>query len=164
MRLDKFLSVCAVSSRSDTKRAVSRGEVQINGICAKRADAQLDPDTDEVIFCGKRVVYNKYEYILLNKPEGYVSATDDSSQPTVLDLLPAEFRKKGVFPCGRLDKNTLGLMLITNDGELAHRLLSPRNHVEKKYRFRSKLPMTREDADTSQSPQRLSFSRARTRE
>ncbi|MBQ8140245.1 MAG: rRNA pseudouridine synthase [Clostridia bacterium] len=147
MRLDRFLSVCAVATRSESKRAVRGGEVFVNGSAAKNADMQISPETDEVFFKGKRVEYRKYTYILLNKPEGYVSATDDPKEKTVLDLLPEEFRKKGLFPCGRLDKNTLGLMLLTDNGELSHRLLAPKSHVRKKYRFRSKFPVSREDAE-----------------
>ena len=145
MRLDKFLSVSAVATRSESKRAVRGGEVTVNGVCAKTSDMTVDPERDEIFFRGERIVYRKYSYILLNKPEGYVSATDDPRERTVLDLLPAELRKKGVFPCGRLDKNTLGVMLLTDNGELAHRLLSPKNHVEKKYRFKSKFPLDPED-------------------
>ena len=147
MRLDKFLSVTAVATRSESKRAVRAGEVAVNGVCARTSDMTVDPDRDEIFFRGERIVYRKYSYILLNKPEGYVSATDDPREKTVLDLLPAELRKKGVFPCGRLDKNTLGVMLLTDNGELAHRLLSPKNHVEKKYRFKSKFPMNTDDAE-----------------
>jgi 16S rRNA pseudouridine516 synthase len=146
MRLDKFLSVSAVASRSDAKRAVSKGAVTVNGVAAKRADMNIDEYSDKVVFCGTPIVYKKYEYVLLNKPEGYVSATEDGKDKTVLDLLSDELRKKGVFPCGRLDKNTLGLMLLTNNGELSHRLLSPKNHVEKKYYFKSKTAMSKDDA------------------
>lgn len=146
MRLDKFLSECAVATRSESKRAVRAGDVSVNGACARSADIAIDPERDEVYFKSVRVDYRRYVYILLNKPDGYVSATDDSREKTVLDLLPPELRKRGVFPCGRLDKNTLGLMLLTDNGELAHRLLAPKNHVEKKYRFRSKFPMSAEDA------------------
>ncbi len=146
MRLDKFLSVCAVATRSESKKAVRGGEVFVNGVCARTSDMTVAPESDEIFFRGERVVYRKYTYILLNKPEGYVSATDDPKEKTVLDLLPVELRKKNIFPCGRLDKNTLGVMLLTDNGELAHRILAPKNHVEKKYRFRSKFPMQAEDA------------------
>lgn len=142
MRLDKFLSVCAVASRSDAKRAISKGAVLVNGVAARGSDMNIDPESDSVSFCGVPVVYRAYEYVVLNKPLGYVSATEDKKEMTVLDLLTPELRKKGVFPCGRLDKNTLGLMLITNNGELSHRLLSPKNHVEKKYYFKAKNPLT----------------------
>ncbi len=146
MRLDKFLSVCAVASRSDAKRAISKGSVTVNGAAAKRADMNIDEYSDSIVFCGTPVMYKKYEYVFLNKPEGYVSATEDGKEKTVLDLLSEELRKKGVFPCGRLDKNTLGLMLLTNNGELSHRLLSPKNHVEKKYYFKSMSSMSAENA------------------
>lgn len=147
MRLDKFLSVCAIATRSESKRAVRAGEVFVNGVAAKTSDMSVDPDADTVTFRGSRVIYRKYTYIILNKPEGYVSATDDPKERTVLDLLPDELRKKGLFPCGRLDKNTLGLILLTDNGELAHRILSPKNHVEKKYKFRSKFPVSQTDAE-----------------
>ncbi|MBE6597166.1 MAG: rRNA pseudouridine synthase [Ruminococcaceae bacterium] len=147
MRLDRFLSECAVASRSESKKAVRRGEVFVNGLAAKAADMAIDPEGDSVTYRGSAVIYRRYTYIMLNKPDGVVSATDDKRERTVLDLLPAELRKKELFPCGRLDKNTLGLMLITDNGELAHKLLSPKNHVEKKYRFRSKFPVKEEDAE-----------------
>ena len=151
MRLDKFLSISAVATRSESKRAVRGGEVTVNGVCARTSDMSVDPERDEIFFRGERIVYRKYTYILLNKPEGYVSATDDPREKTVLDLLPPELRKKGVFPCGRLDKNTLGVMLLTDNGELAHRILAPKNHVEKRYRFRSKFPMAASDATRFES-------------
>ena len=145
MRLDKFLSETATATRSDAKRAIRGGAVTVNGVPVRQSDAAVDPERDVVLFRGERVIYRKYIYVLLNKPDGYVSATEDGREKTVLDLLPEEMSKKGVFPCGRLDKNTLGLMLLTDNGELAHRILSPKNHVEKKYRFRSKFPLDPED-------------------
>lgn len=151
MRLDKFLSVCAVASRSESKRAVRAGAVTVNGVAAKSSDMTVDPEGDEIFFRGERVSYSKYTYILLNKPDGFVSATDARGEKTVLDLLPEKFTKMGLFPCGRLDKNTLGLVLMTDDGELAHRLLSPKNHVEKKYLFRSKFPLDAGDVSRFES-------------
>lgn len=145
MRLDRFLSECAVATRSEAKKAIRAGAVTVNGVGVRQSDASVDPDADVVFFRGERVIYRKYIYVLLNKPDGYVSATEDGKEKTVLDLLPEQMSKQGVFPCGRLDKNTLGLMLLTNNGELAHRLLSPKNHVEKKYAFRSKFPLDPED-------------------
>ncbi len=141
MRLDKLLSVCAVATRSEAGKAVRAGKITVNGVPARRADQQVDPERDLVLFCGERVQYKPYRYVLLNKPEGYVSATEDGRDPTVLELLPPLYTALGLFPCGRLDKNTLGLMLLTNDGELSHRLLSPRRHVEKRYAFRAKFPL-----------------------
>ena len=115
MRLDKFLSITGCCSRSDAKRAIRGKNITVNGTVAKTADMQVDENSDEIIFFGKTVVYRKYSYIMLNKPDGVVSATDDGRDRTVLDLLPSDVRNDRMFPCGRLDKNTLGLMLITDD-------------------------------------------------
>lgn len=142
MRLDKFLSITATATRSEAGKAIRRGGVTVNGTPARRADMQIDEQHDEIVFCGERVIYKPYRYVLLNKPDGYVSATEDGRDPTVLTLLPPVYTALGLFPCGRLDKHTLGLMLLTNDGELAHRLLSPRHHVQKRYAFRCKFPLT----------------------
>ena len=145
MRLDKYLSVTAVASRKESARAVRAGEVTINGTPARRADESIDPESDRVVFRGVSVRYKAFDYLLLNKPEGYVSATEDGKSPTVLALLPERFAARGVFPCGRLDKNTTGLMLLTNNGELSHRLLAPRRHVPKRYRFTVKFPLSAAD-------------------
>lgn len=142
MRLDKFLSSTGTASRSETLRAVRSGNVTVNGTAAKKSDMQIDPDKDTVTYFGKTVEYRKYVYVMLNKPEGYVSATEDGREPTVLELLSPELQKRGLFPCGRLDKNTVGLMLLTDNGSLSHFLLSPKRHVSKKYRFVSKFPIT----------------------
>ena len=146
MRVDRFLGVTGCCTRTEAKKIIRAGGVTVNGVAVRSADAKLDPDTDRVTFCGAPVTYRKYTYILMNKPEGVVSATEDGRDRTVLDLLPADMRKNDLFPCGRLDKNTLGLMLITDNGELAHRLLAPKSHVSKVYRYRSKFPMTEEEA------------------
>ncbi|MBO5204301.1 MAG: rRNA pseudouridine synthase [Clostridia bacterium] len=146
MRLDKFLVATGCCTRSVAKKQVRSGAVTVNGYAPKTADVDIDPETDKVLFCGQSVVYRKYIYIMLNKPEGYVSATEDGREKTVLDLIPSDARRKGLFPCGRLDKNTLGLMLITDNGELGHRLLAPKSHVKKIYRFRSKFPISETDA------------------
>jgi 16S rRNA pseudouridine516 synthase len=146
MRLDKFLGITGCCTRTEAKRIIRSGGVWINGAPARSADAKLDPEADTVIFRGERVVYRKYTYIMLNKPEGVVSATEDGRDPTVLDLLPPELPKSNLFPCGRLDKYTLGLMLITDNGPLGHRLLAPKSHVSKEYYFRSRDPISEEDA------------------
>lgn len=135
MRIDKFLSECKVATRSETGKAVRRGQVLLDGVPVKRADTPVDPEKNVVTYCGEVVHYRRNTYILLNKPDGYVSATEDKKDKTVLDLLPEEVRKFDIFPCGRLDKNTLGLMLLTDNGPLAHCLLAPKRHVEKVYRF-----------------------------
>ena len=146
MRLDKFLSECGVCSRSDASRAVRAGAVLLNGIPVAKADVNVTPETDAVTYYGTPVVDRRESFWMLNKPEGVVSATEDGKDRTVLDLLPPELRRIGLFPCGRLDKNTTGLVLLTNDGQLAHRLLAPRSHVRKKYLFTLKYPFSEEDA------------------
>ena len=145
MRLDKMLSECGLASRKETARAVRAGQITVNGVAAQKADLQVDPASDAVTFCGTPVRYRKYVYIMLNKPDGYVSATEDGRDPTVVELLPEIYRKMELFPCGRLDKHTLGLMLLTNDGQLSHRLLSPKQHVTKSYAFRVKFPLSEAD-------------------
>ncbi len=148
MRLDKFLSETGTLTRSESGRAVRAGKVLVNGRAAKAPSDHVDPQCDEIIYGGERIVYRTFVYILLNKPDGYVSATEDGREKTVLELLPEKWQKFSLFPCGRLDKHTLGLMLLTNDGQLAHDLLSPRHHVQKLYRFSVKFPLT--DAEVAQ--------------
>ena len=145
VRLDKMLSECGVATRSETSKAVRAGKVTVNGIAVRRADAAVDPEVDAVTFFGTPVRYRRFVYVMLNKPDGYVSATEDGRDPTVLELLPEEYQKMGLFPCGRLDKHTLGLMLLTNDGQLSHRLLAPKSHVTKQYTFRVKFPLSNAD-------------------
>jgi 16S rRNA pseudouridine516 synthase len=147
IRLDKYLSLAGVASRTETSKAVRGGEVLVDGIPAKKADVQVDPDTVSVIFKGQPVVYRQFTYILMHKPDGVVSATEDGREKTVLDLLPEELRRirPALFPCGRLDKHTTGLMLLTNNGDLSHRLLSPARHVDKTYAFSVKFPLSEED-------------------
>ncbi len=160
MRLDKLLSLCGKASRSEAARAVRRGEVAVNGIPARQADCPVNPDTDTVTFRGETVVYRQYTYIMLHKPDGVVSATEDrlAGERTVLDLLPPELTRlrPGLFPCGRLDKHTTGLMLLTNNGQLSHRLLAPGRHVEKTYAFTVKFPLSSEDAAALESGVSLS--------
>lgn len=145
MRLDKLLSECGVLTRTESSRAVRRGSVTVNGKPAQSPAMQVDPAKDNVFVCGERVMYRKFVYYLLNKPDGYVSATEDGREKTVLELLPADAARRGVFPCGRLDKHTTGLMFLTDDGAMGHDLLSPRHHVEKIYRFTVKFPLTAEE-------------------
>ena len=142
MRLDKFMVSTGKLSRSEAGRAARAGRIAVNGVAIKKADIAVDPDTDIIALDGGALTYRRYTYILLNKPDGYVSATEDGRDPTVVTLLPDELQRIGLFPCGRLDKHTLGLMLLTNDGPLSHRLLSPRHHVSKKYFYTSKFPLT----------------------
>ncbi|MBQ8850335.1 MAG: rRNA pseudouridine synthase [Clostridia bacterium] len=146
MRIDKYLGITGCATRAEAKKLIRSGAVTVNGAVVKSSDAKIDPERDKVIFCGNEVIYRRYTYILMNKPEGVVSATEDGRDRTVIDLLPNDIRKTDLFPCGRLDKNTLGLILITDNGELAHKLLAPKSHVEKKYFFKSKFPLTAEAA------------------
>jgi 16S rRNA pseudouridine516 synthase len=150
MRLDKFIVSTGKLSRSESGRAARAGRILVNGVAVKKADTAVDPETDVIVLDGEALTYRRYTYILLNKPDGYVSATEDGRDPTVLTLLPDELQRIGLFPCGRLDKHTLGLMLLTNDGPLSHRLLSPRHHVSKKYFYTSKFPLTSEEIATLQ--------------
>ena len=147
MRLDKYLSLTGVATRSESSRAVRAGEVLVDGVPARRADQQIDPDMARVTFRGTLVTYRQYTYIMMHKPDGVVSATEDGREQTVLDLLPEELRRirPALFPCGRLDKHTTGLMLLTNNGEMAHRLLAPARHVDKTYAYRVKFPLSDED-------------------
>ena len=151
MRLDKFLSNMGKATRSECARLAKSGKITVNGTPVKKCDIHIDPEKDCIVFCGTPVIYKKYTYIMLNKPEGYVSATDDEREKTVLDLLPDEERRLGLFPCGRLDKNTLGLVILTNDGDSAHRLLSPKHHVDKIYKFECKLPLSQDDVSLLES-------------
>ncbi len=133
MRIDKFISEQLVISRSDAKILLKRSEVTINGKPVKSADTKFDPEKDIVAVRGEKIVYRQFMYIMLNKPGGVVCATRDGLSSTVLELLPESFRRKGLFPAGRLDKDTEGFVFITDDGALAHKMLSPKNHVEKEY-------------------------------
>ena len=145
MRLDKYLVSTGKLSRAEAGRAARGGRIVVNGAVEKHADRQIDPDTDTVTLDGEVIVYRTYTYLLLNKPEGVVSATEDGRERTVLDLLPDELQRIGLFPCGRLDKYTTGLVLLTNNGPLGHRLLSPRHHVEKRYRFTCRDTLSEQD-------------------
>ena len=147
MRIDRFLSTTGKATRTEAKKAIRAKAVTVNGKAVTASDIHIDPINDVVTFFGETVIYREYTYIMLNKPDGVVSATEDGKDKTVLDLLPPDLRKNDkLFPCGRLDKNTLGLMLITDNGDLAHELLSPRSHVTKSYRFKAAEPISQEDA------------------
>lgn len=132
MRLDRFLSEQNIGTRKQIKEYVKNGRCSVNGIPASKADMHIDENSDEIAFDGIVLSYSKYHYYLLNKPVGVVSATRDGRNETVLDLLSGE-NVKDLSPCGRLDIDTEGLLLITDDGDLIHRLLSPKKHVDKVY-------------------------------
>lgn len=133
MRLDKFLADSGLGSRKEVKALLKKGQVTVNGSVAKDGKLQVDHETDEICFEGEKLGYQAFYYYLLNKPQGVVSATQDNLHRTVLDLFASEDYRADLFPVGRLDKDTEGLLLISNDGELAHQLLSPKKHVEKEY-------------------------------
>ena len=132
MRLDKFISTTTTLSRAEAKKIIKKG-ILINDILVKSPDYKVDEKSDQVIVNGKRLIYQKYSYIMMNKPKNVVSATEDAIEKTVVDILEEKDRINKVFPVGRLDKDTEGLMLLTNDGELTHKLISPKKDVEKKY-------------------------------
>ncbi len=131
MRLDKFLSDMGVGSRSELKRSIRKGLVMVNGQVEKDPGADVDSSA-KISFDGSPVLYQSFEYYMMNKPAGVISASEDRRQKTVLDLMGSR-KRKDLFPAGRLDRDTEGLLLITNDGQLAHRLLSPKHHVDKCY-------------------------------
>ncbi|BDU50203.1 pseudouridine synthase [Haliovirga abyssi] len=132
MRLDKFLTECGLGSRTEVKKIIKKG-IRINGKIVKNGKFQLDEFNSEVEVDNKRVEYKKYRYYILNKPQGVITATEDAREKTVMDILPTDVIKKNLIPVGRLDKDTEGLLLLTNNGELAHNVLSPKKHVKKKY-------------------------------
>ena len=132
IRLDKFLSEMSGWTRSEVKKIVRTGSVTVDGNEVKKPETKIDEKLSIVSVDGRQIKYNKYEYYMLNKPKGFVSATTDREHKTVVDIISSS-EKKDLFPVGRLDIDTEGLLLITNDGELAHRLLAPKNHVEKTY-------------------------------
>ncbi len=143
VRLDKFLCDCNMGSRSQVKDHVRKGHVTVNGIVEKNADRKIDENSDRIELSGMSCSYRKYAYFMLNKPAGVVSATTDNIADTVLSLLKG-VNDKNLFPVGRLDKDTTGLLLITNDGDLSHRMLSPKKHVDKTYLADIREPLTDE--------------------
>lgn len=156
MRLDKLLAHSGYGTRSEIKLLVKRGGVLVNGKKAKDSGQQVNPERDEVLVDGEKVVYREFVYLMLHKPPGYVSATEDTRDPTVLDLIGGEYGHFDLFPVGRLDKDTEGLLLLTNDGKLAHELLSPKKHVPKTYFARvSGGPVGGDDVETFRQGVRL---------
>lgn len=132
-RLDKLLASTGRWSRSETKRLVREGRVLVDGRIAASAEEKYDADAAAITVDGETVTLSRFAYIMLHKPAGVLSATEDGRGKTVLDLLPEEYKKRGLFPVGRLDRDTEGLLLLTDDGQLAHDLLSPKKHVDKVY-------------------------------
>ena len=137
MRIDKLLSELGLCTRREAAKIAKRGGILVDGKPIKDASSHVDPEASRIILEGREVLYKKYTYVMLNKPTGYVSATDDKSLPYVTELLPEDLRRRELFPVGRLDRDTTGLMILTNNGVLAHSLLSPKHHVKKEYFFTS---------------------------
>ena len=133
MRLDKFMTECGIGSRSEVKKLLSMKLITVNGIISKNADMKIDEVNDRIEFNGKELQYRKFRYYMMNKPAGVITAAEDRKHDIVMDLLPEWVIKKDLFPVGRLDKDTEGLLLFTNDGEFSHKVLSPKSHVEKEY-------------------------------
>lgn len=132
-RLDKYIATQSGMTRKEARTAIWKGAVTVNGGVEKSIDRKIDPDKDEVLLNGHQVDYQEYLYIMMNKPAGYVSATRDRDERTVLELLPAELRRSGIAPAGRLDKDTTGLLILTDDGTFAHKLTAPGKKVYKTY-------------------------------
>lgn len=144
LRLDKYLADMGQGTRSEVKKAIMKGQVSVDGAVAKKPELKIDTETSVVLCQGKPVSYAEYEYYMLNKPQGVVSATQDRRDRTVIDLIESR-QRRDLFPVGRLDKDTEGLLLITNDGALAHKLLSPKRYVDKVYYARISGRVTEED-------------------
>ena len=145
MRLDKFISDCGAASRREIKQMIKAGRVTLNGETATAPETKLDPESAVVTIDGTALKYEKNHYFMLNKPAGVLSATDDGKQKTVIDLLLPEHKRLGLFPVGRLDKDTTGLLLITDDGNFAHKVISPKSEIEKLYHAETTAPVN--DAD-----------------
>lgn len=145
IRLDKFLSEASPYSRRDVRGLVKRGAVSVNGVPAKAPDMKVNENQDVICVNGEHIIYRKFIYLMMNKPQGYLSATEDDRDPVVIDLLPEEYRHFSPFPVGRLDKDTEGLLLLTNDGQFDHELMSPRKNLFKRYYTELDKPAVEED-------------------
>lgn len=132
-RIDKILSSALKISRTDVKKLMKKQNVSVNGKHITDPNTKIDPSEDSINLNGQPVIYQEHVYIMMNKPKGVISASEDKSVPTVVDLVPEKLKKAGLFPAGRLDADTTGFVLITDDGDFAHRILSPKKHVEKTY-------------------------------
>ncbi|MCP1223425.1 pseudouridine synthase [Sebaldella sp. S0638] len=146
MRIDKLLANSGIGTRKEVKELLKKKRISVNGEIITEAKMHIDEDNDIVTFDGERIEYKEFLYIMLNKPQDVISATDDERHRTVLDLLEESLTKVGLFPVGRLDKDTEGLLVLTNDGKMAHELLSPKKHVPKRYYVELKKPLSEEEA------------------
>ena len=142
-RLDKILSTQLNISRTDAKQMIKKGRVSVNGIPAKSGDVKV-ADADIVAVDGNEISYSRFVYIMMNKPKGVISASDGKGEKTVVDLVPSDMQRRGLFPAGRLDKDTTGFVLLTDDGEFAHSILAPSRHIDKTYVVTLDKPVTPE--------------------
>lgn len=155
MRLDKFLANMGVGTRSEVKQLLKKGSVKVNQNIVKLPKLHVNPNSDEIMVNDEVVSYIDKVYIMLNKPKGYISVTEDEVHPTIIDLIP-EYAHLNIFPVGRLDKDTEGLLLVTNDGQFNHEVMNPNKHVSKTYEVYSKHPITQFDIDKFKSGIELS--------
>ncbi len=146
-RIDKILSNLGYGTRKDLKKIVKNGMVQVNGIIIKDSAMKVDPEKDKIVINGEEIFYREFIYLMMNKPAGVISATFDNKDETVIDLLEVEHQVFEPFPVGRLDKDTVGLLLLTNDGDLNHRLISPKWKVDKVYFAKIDQKVTEEDIE-----------------
>ena len=144
-RLDKVLSSFYSLSRADTKKLMKKACVKVNSELVRSLDMKVEPEKDEITVDGEKIIFKKHIYIMMNKPKGVISASNDTKTRTVIDLVPENLYRDGLFPAGRLDGDTTGFVLITDDGDFAHRILSPKNHIEKTYHALLEHRLTQED-------------------
>ena len=148
MRLDKILSSQGTASRKDVKKIIKKGRVSVDGEIIKDSGFQLNPEKSVILIDGEKMDYKEHVYYMMNKPQGVLSASRDPKRETVVTLLPDQWQRDGLFPAGRLDADTTGFVLITDDGEFAHRILSPKNHVWKTYLVSLEHPVTESEKET----------------
>ena len=141
-RIDKIIASQGKYTRSEVKKLASQGKITVDGIVIKKSDIKVDTSSVKIIINGEELKFKEHLYLILNKPKGYVSATEDRDCQTVLELVPDELFRSSLFPAGRLDKDTTGLMIITDDGDLAHNILAPKKHIRKIYEFTLDIPVT----------------------
>lgn len=144
-RLDKLISNSGTLSRKEVHRLIKSGRVSVDGVTVKDRGFNIDPQSAKIKIDGEELVLQKYVYIMMNKPQGIISAARDGKEKTVIDIVPEELKRKNLFPAGRLDKDTVGFMLITDNGDFAHKILSPKNHISKTYEARLAQPITNDE-------------------
>lgn len=143
-RIDKIIASQGQYSRKEVKALIAKRRIAVDGRIVSSSSEKADPLTTQISIDGKSLAFKRNLYLVLNKPKGYVSATEDREHPTVLELVPQEYRGRDLFPAGRLDRDTTGLMIITDDGVLAHNILAPKKHVPKRYHVELDIPVTEE--------------------